>query len=72
MAGMRLDVLDTIANPLGIVEGNKGELLSFKEIETGKYLVAVYRELSGDGFIITAFMTRRINSLHRRKKLWPE
>jgi len=71
MTGMRLDVLDTIANPSEIVEGQRGELLAFKEIQTAKYLVAVYRELSEDGFIITSFMTRRVNALNRRKKLWP-
>lgn len=71
LAGMRLDILDTIANPLCIVEGQKGELLAFKEIETGKYLVAIYRELSEDGFIITGFMTRRMNTLNRRKQIWP-
>jgi hypothetical protein len=32
--------------------------------------VAVYRELERDGFIITAFLTRRIHSLERREVLW--
>ena len=68
---MQLEVLDTIANPLRIVEGNSGELLAFKEIEQGKYLVTVYKEFSGDGFIITSFLTRRINNLNRRKQIWP-
>lgn len=71
LAGMRLDLLDTITNLLRIVEGQQGELLAFKESETGKYLVAVYRELPEDGFVITGFMTRRINTLNRRKQIWP-
>jgi hypothetical protein len=33
--------------------------------------VAVYREQQHDGFIITAFLTRREASLKRRKQLWP-
>jgi hypothetical protein len=71
LAGMRLEVLDTAANPLRVVAGHVGELLALKEIEAGKYLVAVYRELPESGFIITAFMTRRIHSLNRRKQIWP-
>jgi hypothetical protein len=31
----------------------------------------VYRELQEDGFIVTAFLTRRIRSLDRRGQLWP-
>jgi hypothetical protein len=68
---MKLDVLDTIANPMSIVEGYKGELLAFKETESEKYLVTIYKELSEDGFVITSFLTRRINNLNRRKQVWP-
>jgi hypothetical protein len=70
LADMRSEVLDTIANPLRIVAGQQGELLAFREIEIGKYLVVIYREFSEDGFIITAFMTRRIQALNRRKQVW--
>jgi len=48
-----------------------GELLATKEAELGKWLVVVYRELDRDGFVITAFLTRRIASLERRRQLWP-
>jgi hypothetical protein len=37
----------------------------------GKYIVVVYREQENDGFVITAFLTRRIRSLERRKQVWP-
>jgi hypothetical protein len=37
----------------------------------GLYLVAVYRESESDGFIITAFQTRRTQSLDRRRQIWP-
>jgi len=70
LAGMRLEVLDTIANPQLIVEGNKAELLACKEIESSKYLIVVYRESVKDGFVITAFMTRRMHTLYRRKIIW--
>jgi len=72
LAGMRLEVLENIANPLRILEGGDGELLSIREIENDKFLVVVYRESNNDGFIITAFLTRRIKSLNRRKQVWPK
>ena len=34
-------------------------------------MVVVYRELLNDGFIITAYLTRRLRSLAKRKQLWP-
>jgi hypothetical protein len=71
LAGMRLDVLEAISEPERVLAGNDGELLAIREVEPGKYMVAVYRELTGDGFLITAFLTRRIESLNRRKQIWP-
>jgi len=71
LAGLRLEVLDTIANPARIVEGGDGERLAIREIEPGKRMVIVYRELTDDGFVITAFLTRRIKTLDRRTQLWP-
>jgi len=71
LAGMRLDVLETVANPANIFAGGAGELLAAREIESGKFLVVVYRESEDNGFIVTAFLTRRIDSLKRRKQLWP-
>ncbi len=71
LAGLRLEVLETISNPARVVEGGEGELLALRELDLGKYIVVVYRELEGDGFVITAFLTRRLRSLERRKQLWP-
>jgi hypothetical protein len=71
LAGMRLEVLETVAEPGRILQGGEGELLAVRELEVGKFLVVVYRELETDGFIITAFVTRRAASLDRRKQLWP-
>lgn len=71
MAGYLYDVLETVQEPLAVFEGNEGEVLAAREIETGKYIVAVYREVSKeDGFIITAFLTKRWKQLERRKKIW--
>ena len=71
LAGLRLEVLETVANPTEIFAGNRGELLAVREVEPGKYLVVVYRESQHDGFIITAFLTRKVQTLRRRQQLWP-
>jgi hypothetical protein len=71
LAGRRLEVLDAIRAPDRILLGNKGELLSVKEVEPGKDIVVIYREMEIDGFVITAFLTRRRKSFDRRTQLWP-
>ena len=70
LAGLRLEVLETVKYPSQIFAGNLGELIALRETKKGKYLVVIYRELQRDGFIITAFLTKRIKSLSRRKRIW--
>ncbi len=71
MAGYYFDVLETVEEPEIIYEGNAGECIALREIENGKYLVVIYRELNKeDGFVITAFLTRRKKQLERRKIIW--
>jgi hypothetical protein len=67
----KTDVLEAISTPEIIFEGKGGELLAVRETEVGKWLVVAYRELAEDGFIITAFFTRRRQYLIKRKQLWP-
>lgn len=71
VAGLRQDVLHTVAEPERIVEGKAGELLALRELEAGKSLVVVYRELVDDGFVITAFSTSKLRSFEKRKQVWP-
>jgi len=71
MAGLRYDVLDTLENPEKILEGNQNAQLAVGQMSDGKYIVVIYRELNGDGFVITAFLTRKMQYLNRRKQLWP-
>lgn len=72
LAGLRTEVLRVVGDPERILEGGVEELLAVGSIELGKWLVVVYRETSTeDGFIITAFLTRRFRSLERRRQLWP-
>lgn len=72
IAGLRLEVLETVANPSRVLVGGKGELLAVRDISRGKHLVVVYRELKDDGFIITAFLTSKKKALNRRIQLWPD
>lgn len=72
MAGYYFEVLEAVAEPEEIYSGKSGELLAIKTVEPGKFIVVFYKEVSdGDGFIITSFLTRRINQIKRREKLWP-
>jgi len=71
LAGLRSGVLRAVAEPQRVVTGGAGELLALRELEPGKWLVVVYREEDADGFVITAFLTRRARSLERRMQVWP-
>lgn len=71
LAGLRAAVAETVSHPERIVLGGDGERLAIREWEAGKHLVVAYREHADDGFIITAFLTRRIRSLEKRRQLWP-
>jgi hypothetical protein len=73
MAGYYFEVLETVEEPESIYEGKMGELLAVREVENGKDIVVVYRELNTeDGFVITAFLTRRKKQFERRRKIWKQ
>jgi hypothetical protein len=74
LAGMRHDVLEAVASPERILSGTANERLAVRTASAGKLLVVVYRENPGerDGFVITAFLTKRARSLERRPQIWPE
>lgn len=64
MAAEKERVLETVAEPEAVYEGDEGALLAGRRYPetplTEKFLVAVYRELStDDGFIVTAYFTNR-------------
>ena len=71
LAGLRSEVVETVSRPDRILLGGDGEQLAVRLLEPGKHLVVVYREQDDDGFIITAFLTRRVRSLDRRRQIWP-
>ncbi|MBA2124504.1 hypothetical protein B9J78_06210 [bacterium Unc6] len=72
MAGYCFEVLETVESPEAIYQSGTEECIATKEIEAGKYIVVIHKEVSKeDGFVITAFLTRRKKQLERREKLWP-
>ncbi|MGB9662033.1 MAG: hypothetical protein ACPL5F_08465 [Moorellaceae bacterium] len=69
---LRQEVLFTVERPLKVLAGSHGELLAVREVTPGKFLVVVYRETSpDDGFIITAFLTRKVGRMGKRLVVWP-
>ncbi len=71
LAEYKREVLETVAEPDTILEGKHGEKLVVRSLETGRWLIAVYRELETDGFVITGFITTRTGFMKRRKQIWP-
>ena len=71
MAGYYFEVIETVEEPEAIYEGKTGEALAVREVENGKNIVVVYKELSKeDGFVITAFLTKRKRQFERRRSIW--
>ena len=75
MSGNMDKVLETLAEPSRIIEGEHGESLALRPYDstniTRKTAVAVYRE-DDDGFLITAFFTSRPDRIEKRGRiLWP-
>jgi hypothetical protein len=71
MAGLEEQVMDVICDPLFIFSGGGGELIAVNALASRKWLVVVYREMEDDGFVITAFFTRRTRWFRRRQQVWP-
>lgn len=64
------EVLKAIEDPTWILRGYAGAPVAVLSFARRNYLHVVYREVSqDDGFIITAFLARRVN---RRMIIWPK
>ena len=67
-------VVETVSDPDCVVTGFKDELLAVKHYDEtaigAKHVVVVYKEQGQDGFIITAFMTSKIDKLLKRGTQW--
>ncbi len=68
LAGHHEDVLDAVENPDLILRGYRGSLIAVRNYGRQRYLMVVYRQVSGeDGFVITAYFTRKLD---RSKIQW--
>ncbi|SFQ04448.1 hypothetical protein [Parafilimonas terrae] len=70
MAGHLHDVLLTVAAPDIVLQGSADELLAATYNRADKLLVVVYKETECDGFILTAYFTKRIDKILKRKIVW--
>ena len=68
------EIKKVMEDPEYIVKGWTGELLALKWCEIApsspKHICVVYRELNGDGFVITAFFISRYGKLLKREMIW--
>ncbi len=74
MAGYYFDVLETVANPRWVFNGDYDELWAVKLISKKKAMLVIYKESreQNDGFIITAFFTTKVRKLLLRRILWQQ
>lgn len=73
MKGQEWRILEVISAPDLIQDGDAGTLMAVRHYPktplTEKYCVVIYKELGGeDGFVLTAYFTRRPNE--RRSIAW--
>lgn len=74
MAGNKDLVLETLEHPDIIVNDEEDALIAIKHyLKTSigeKDVAVVYKESKDDGFIITTFMTSKIDKIMRRGVIW--
>jgi len=71
LAGCYFEVLETVSDPDAVYEGNYGAMIAKKKMD-GKHLVMIYKEIgTTDGFVITAFLTKKPETIERRRRIWP-
>ncbi len=71
VAPLRQFVVQAIGQPKRVLETSTGERMAVMAYEPGKFIVVIYVEHPSDGFVVTAFLTRRTAWLDRRRQLWP-
>jgi hypothetical protein len=72
LADLRDELPQAISHADRVLKGNAGELFAVRMLEPTKAIVVIYREVDlSDGFVITAFLTRRLTGLNKREQVWP-
>ncbi len=69
-AGRLNDVLLTIAAPDIVLQGNFGELLAVTFNDNDKSLVVIYKEDGKDGFILTSYLTSKVEKILKKPVVW--
>jgi hypothetical protein len=74
MAGNQDIIFETLESPDIIVEGRKEEFIALKYYAktsiSEKHAVVIYKEQENQGFVITAFMTSKPESIMQKGVLW--
>jgi hypothetical protein len=69
LAGRWEEILDAVERPEWVTRGHGGTLVAWRPCGRKGYLSVVYRELGeSDGFVVTAFLTRKPQ---KRDRVWP-
>ncbi len=69
MAGYYDAVLQTMEDADYVIKGYGGASIAIQEVKRNKLLAVVYKEFDDDGFLITAYFTRKIK-LEKEEILW--
>jgi len=67
------EILEVIENPETVYEGNDDAKIAIKELQgrLDKFVVVIYKEVSADdGFVITAYLSKKKQEFQRKKVLW--
>jgi len=74
MAGNQDIIFETLESPDVIAKGEKGELIALKYYAktsiSEKHAVVIYKEQEENGFVITAFMTSKPESIIQKGVVW--
>lgn len=70
LTGRQRYVLSAIKDPDYIFKGKSEEILAVSRSSQRGYLVVVYKEIEGDGFIITAYETTDTLWLFKKELIW--
>ncbi len=72
IASFYFEILETVANPEFVFDGDYGELWAVKHISLRKVIMVIYREfqVQNAGFVITAFFTTKLKKLFKRRIIW--
>ena len=70
LADYYYEILDCIENPDIVYEGDNDSLIGIKNIDKNKHIVVIYKETINDGFIITAYISNKIQKFIKKKILW--